>query len=281
MLAILGITACSGAPEPVESKPAPVTGTPLITTPPVSKPELPPTPETVRLYSYEVVNAYAHDTGAFTQGLVFDSGFLFEGTGRYGESSLRKVDLKTGKVLQKIELPSQYFGEGIADYGDRIIQLTWQTGVGFVYEKDTFKMISQFYYPGEGWGITYDGSRLIISDGTSTMRFLDPLTFNTVARIQVSDKGTLISGLNELEFVRGQVYANVWQTDKIAIIEPQSGRVTGWLDLTGIIKTRQPSGTAAVLNGIAYDPENDRLFVTGKLWPWLFEIKLIENRSAN
>jgi len=228
----------------------------------------------ITIYTYQIVNTYAHDRNAFTQGLAFDNGLLYEGTGQYGNSSLRKVDLATGDVLQMRRLSSDYFGEGITIYDDTIVQLTWESHMGFLYDKNSFNLLRQFSYPTEGWGITYDGERLIMSDGTSLLHFLNPETLETTGYIKVSDNNKPVSRLNELEYISGKVYANVWRTDRIAIIEPQDGRVTGWIDLSGLLRTQDYSGHVDVLNGIAYDAQTDRLFVTGKLWPFLFEIKL-------
>lgn len=232
-----------------------------------------PPPQAAPTYTYRVVNAYPHDPEAFTQGLTFEDGFLYEGTGRYGHSSLRKVALATGEVLQIHELADTFFGEGITIYGDTIIQLTWRANTGFVYDKATLEVLRQFLYPAEGWGLTTDGQHLIISDGTATLRFLDPETFQETDRLQVRDRGRPVTRLNELEYVQGEVYANVWKTDRIARIDPTTGRVTGWVDLDGLL---DGSAKPDVLNGIAYDAANDRLFVTGKLWPKLFEIELVE-----
>jgi len=226
------------------------------------------------VYTYEVVNVYPHDHGAFTQGLVFENGFLYEGTGLRGQSTLRKVTLETGDVVQIHQLPSRFFGEGIAIYGDRIVQLTWQSRQGFVYDKDSFALLRDFSYPTEGWGITHDGERLIMSDGTSTLYFLHPDTFEETGRVEVKDDGQPIQLLNELEYIHGEVYANVWQTDRIARINPETGAVTGWIDLKGLMSANERAGSGAVLNGIAYDAAGDRLFVTGKLWPKLFELVL-------
>jgi glutamine cyclotransferase len=236
---------------------------------------VPPSPDTVSVFSFEIINSYPHNKNAFTQGLVFENGFLFEGTGLNGHSSLRKVALETGEVLQAHELPYEFFGEGITIYGDMIIQLTWRSNVGFVYDKETFEPLKEFYYPTEGWGITHNGKHLIMSDGTSALHFLDPETFQRSHTIEVHDNNTPISSLNELEYIKGKVYANVWHTDSIAIIAPQTGRVTGWIDLTGLLSPEWQSGSDDVLNGIAYDAKDDRLFVTGKRWPILFEIELI------
>ncbi len=227
-----------------------------------------PTP----LYTYRVVNVYPHDPKAFTQGLVFDGGFLYEGTGLHGQSTLRKVEIKTGKVLKRFELPSRFFGEGITVFGEHIIQTTWRSNVAFVYDKRSFELRQTFVYPTEAWGLTHNGRHLILSDGTATLRYLDPQTFREVDRIEVYDGKNPVSHLNELEFVRGEILANVWKTDRIARIAPESGRVTAWIDLSGILKG---SRGVDVLNGIAYDAANDRLFVTGKLWPKLFEIDIV------
>lgn len=226
-------------------------------------------------YTYRVVNSFPHDLEAFTQGLVFENGTLFEGTGLYGKSTLRQVELETGVVLRSLSLASQYFGEGITIYQDRVIQLTWRSNTGFVYDKDSFQLLQTFRYPTEGWGITHDGVRLIVSDGTSTLYFWDPVTFEEIGRIEVHDQDGPVSRLNELEYVRGEVFANVWQTDRIARIDPQTGRVTGWINLEGLLDSEEGVESAGVLNGIAYDAENNRLFVTGKRWPKLLEISLI------
>jgi glutamine cyclotransferase len=230
------------------------------------------------LYSYEVVNTYPHDLRAFTQGLVYEDGLLYEGTGLRGESTLRRVELETGTVLQQRDLPADLFGEGVTVFGDRIVQLTWQSNVGFVYDKESFELLRDFDYPTEGWGITHDGERLIMSDGTSTLHFLDPATLEETGGVEVLDGDRAVDRLNELEYVRGEVYANVWQTDLIARIAPETGRVTGWIDLTGLLNAEDRSEPVDVLNGIAYDAEGDRLFVTGKLWPTLFEIILVPLR---
>ena len=222
-----------------------------------------------------ILNTYTHDRDAFTQGLVLENGVLYEGTGLYGKSSLRKVDLETGKVLQVHRLPSAYFGEGITILGDTIIQLTWQSKRGFVYDKNSFEVLREFTYETEGWGVTDDGKRLIMSDGTSTLYFLDANTFIVTGHVQVYDSNVTVANLNELEYIRGQVYANVWHTDSIAIIDPNSGRVTGWIDLSGLLPPKTDGMPIDVLNGIAYDTEAGRLFVTGKLWPSLFEIELV------
>jgi glutamine cyclotransferase len=231
----------------------------------------------VPVYSYEVVNSFPHDPNAFTQGLVWEDGLLYEGTGLNRRSSLRKVDLETGKVLQSQPLAGQYFGEGIVIWGERIYQLTWQSEVGFVYDKDSFSQLSTFTYPTEGWGLTHDGKRLIMSDGTFVLYFRSPDSFAEIGRIHVMDGSRPIVRLNELEYVEGEVFANIWQTDRIARIDPDTGAVVGWIDLTGLLPPQDRAGQQVdVLNGIAYDDANDRLFVTGKLWPKLFEIRLVE-----
>ncbi|MDQ5852108.1 MAG: glutaminyl-peptide cyclotransferase [Chloroflexota bacterium] len=232
------------------------------------------------LYTYRVVNTYPHDPNAWTQGLIFENGFLYEGTGINGQSTLRRVTLETGEIVQGYTLPSEYYGEGITMYGDKIIQLTLYSQVGFVYDKDTFTLLRQFNYPTEGWGLTHDGQRLIMSDGTSTLYYLDPETFKEIGRIEVADNGQPVADLNELEYIGGEIYANVWQTDRIARIAPETGHVIGWIDLAGILSPEDRGEAVDVLNGIAYDDENDRLFVTGKLWPRLFEIELIPQRNT-
>ena len=232
--------------------------------------------DVIPIYSYNIVNTYPHDRDAFTQGLVFENGVLYEGTGRlYGQSSLRRVELETGDILQIHELSDQFFGEGITIYGNRIVQLTWQSHIGFVYDKNSFELLQDFSYATEGWGITHDGTRLIMSDGTSTLHFLDPQTFEEIGDVEVFDDDGPVYRLNELEYIQGEIYANVWQTDLVARIAPETGRVVGWIDLEGLLSAEDRSEPVDVLNGIAYDADNDRLFVTGKLWPKLFEIELI------
>jgi len=225
-------------------------------------------------YTYKVVKAYHHDPKAFTQGLVFDNGFLYESTGQYGESSLRRVELDTGRVLQMHELSGDLFGEGITIFGSKIIQLTWVAQRGFVYNKSSFALLQNFRYSTQGWGITTDGSRLIMSDGTANLYFLDPKTFRPLGQIEVRTGASPVKRLNELEYINGEIYANVWMTDRIAIINPHTGQITGWIDLTGIY-TPETRNSDNVLNGIAYDIKGDRLFVTGKRWSQLFQIKLI------
>ncbi|MCS6825406.1 MAG: glutaminyl-peptide cyclotransferase [Caldilinea sp.] len=228
------------------------------------------------IYDYRVKNVFPHDSGAFTQGLVYWNGVFYEGTGLYGRSSLRKVDVKSGSVLQQHDLAPEFFGEGIAVVGDRILQLTWQNGVGFVYDRDSFEELQRFSYATEGWGLTYDGQHLIMSDGTPTIYYLDPETLQEVRRLLITLEGQPLPRLNELEYVEGKILANVWQTDFIVQIDPETGVVEGVYDFTGLLQQAPPfQGGYDVLNGIAYDAENRRLFVTGKLWPYLFEVELI------
>jgi glutaminyl-peptide cyclotransferase len=222
---------------------------------------------------YTISHVYPHDTGAFTQGLQYVDGVLYEGTGLNGRSSIRKVKLETGEVLQQRIVPAAYFGEGIVVWHKTLIELTWQSEIAFVYDRDTFTPTGTFQYKGEGWGLTHDDANLIMSDGSAALRVLDPATFVERRRIDVTAGGVPVKNLNELEFVKGEVFANVWQTNYIARVSPQSGAVTGWIDLRGLL-SEEEARHADVLNGIAYDAEHDRLFVTGKLWPKLFEITL-------
>jgi glutamine cyclotransferase len=225
-------------------------------------------------YTYEIINEYPHDPNAFTQGLIIDEGVLYESTGLYGASTLRHVDLETGAVLQTHELSTSFFGEGITVFGDRIIQLTWLSQKGFVYDKQSFNLIEEFNYSTQGWGITTAGTQLIMSDGTENLYFLDPETFEVIGQVAVRNGTAPLKMLNELEYINGEVYANIWQTNKIAIINIDTGQVTGCIDLTGIY-TPETSNPESVLNGIAYDTESGRIFVTGKRWSQLFQIKLI------
>ena len=226
-------------------------------------------------YGYRVVKTYPHDRSAYTQGLEYRDGFLYEGTGITGRSSVRKVELSTGRVLQNYDVPQPFFGEGITVLNQQILELTWQTQTGFIYDKSSFKMLRSFNYSGEGWGLTNDGQQLYMSDGTAQIRVWDAATFKEVRRITVTDGTRPITDLNELEFVRGEIFANVWHSDRIARISPANGKVLGWIDLANILPKAEHPDPEAVLNGIAYDAAGDRLFVTGKLWPKIFEIKLI------
>ena len=231
-------------------------------------------------YTYEVVHSYPHDKLAFTEGLIYKDGFLYESTGLEQQSSVRKVKLETGEVVQKHDVPGQYFGEGIIIWKDKMLQMTYRTEIGFVYDLKTFEVKSEFHYPGEGWAFTTDGKQIIMDDGTAELRFWDPETLKETGRLTVTDQGQPVAKLNELEWVKGEIYANIWETDKIARIDPRTGKVVGWIDLTGLLKPteRVTDGDFAtdVLNGIAYDAQHDRLFVTGKRWPKVFEIKLVK-----
>lgn len=231
------------------------------------------------VFSYMVVHVYPHDRGAFTQGLEYHDGFLYEGTGRKGDSKLRRVKLETGQVLQQIELAPSYFGEGITVVNGKILELTWQSQVGFVYDRGTFRLQRNFSYPGEGWGLANDGKTIYMSDGTAQIRRWDPDTLQERGRITVRDGNRNIDNLNELEWVHGEIYANVWTTNRIARISPADGHVIAWIDLAGILKPEDQAIPVDVLNGIAYDAARDRLFVTGKLWPKLFEIKMVPKMS--
>jgi glutamine cyclotransferase len=232
-------------------------------------------PSGVASYSATVVETYPHDRGAYTEGLLFHNGELYESTGLEGHSSIRKVDYRTGGVIRKIDVDSQYFGEGIVILKDKLYELTWKAQKGFVYDLATFKKLGEFKYTGEGWGMTTDGTSLIMTDGTSRIRFIDPRDFKVTRTIEVVDGGRPVQQLNELEWVKGELLANVWQTDQIARIDPATGKVTGWIDLTGLLTPEdKQGGQVDVLNGIAYDSTSDRLFVTGKWWPKLYEIQL-------
>ena len=231
---------------------------------------------------YRVVNVYPHDRGAFTEGLVYVDGILFEGTGLDnqsnppGQSVLEKKDLATGQALQSIKLAPEFFGEGVTVLGNRVYQLTWQERTGFVYDKDTLQPLGTFTISSDGWGLTHDGKRLIRSDGTSTLYFLDPMTLQETGHVDVRDnRGGPVTNLNELEYINGEVYANVWLTDTIVRIDPSTGKVLGRIDLTGLLSPEDRAQRVDVLNGIAYDAAEDRLFVTGKWWPKLFEIDLV------
>lgn len=231
----------------------------------------------IPVYGFVVKNTYPHDPAAFTQGLFFRDGHLYESTGQKGQSTLRKVDLKTGKVQQKKEMADEYFGEGSTAVGDSIVTLTWQSNVGFVYDAKTFALKGRFNYKGEGWGLASDAQHVYMSDGTNEIRVLDPKTLEEQRRIEVTAEGKPIPQLNELEMVDGELYANIWGYDVIARIDPASGNVVGWINLDGLLPPEQRGTTSvdAVLNGIAYDGKQKRLYVTGKLWPKLFEIELV------
>lgn len=232
----------------------------------------------VPTYSYKIKNTWPHDRRAYTQGLIFLDGMLWESTGQYGSSSLRKVELKTGKVLKQISVPKNYFAEGMTVFHNKVFQLTWQEQKGFIYDPVTFQKQGEFSYAGEGWGLTHNGESLIMSDGTDQIRFLDPSTLQTTRTINVTDRGEPVDQLNELEYIEGEIYANVYQTDRIARIEPKSGKVLAWIDLSGLLAVKHRTGAEDVLNGIAYDEQGKRLFVTGKMWPKLFEIEIVKNK---
>jgi glutamine cyclotransferase len=239
-------------------------------------PSVPPTPAApaVTHYTYEVIATWPHDARAFTQGLVFRNGEFVESTGLYGQSSLREVEVNTGRVLKQVPVPSQYFAEGLAVIGDQAYQLTWRNGKGFVYDADTFRLEKEFAYDGEGWGLATDGHWLILSDGTNRIRFLDPVTFKVVRTIEVLENGRPVNRLNELEWVNGEIFSNVWQTDEIVRIDPATGQVRGVIDFSGLLAPLDRGPETDVLNGIAYDAANDRLFVTGKRWPKIYEVRL-------
>ena len=241
---------------------------------PAAKPASASAPAPV--HGFKVVRSYPHDRQAFTQGLEFVDGVLYESTGMNGRSGIRKVNLATGEVLQVQPLDAAYFGEGITVWKNRIVQLTWQSGIGFVYDRQTLQQQRSFPYTGEGWGLTHDGTRLIMSDGSDsgTLRLLDPETLRQVGTLAVKDGGRPVARLNELEYVKGEIFANVWQSERVAVISPSTGRVTAWIDLQGLLDPRERAGVD-VLNGIAYDAKGDRLFVTGKLWPRVFEIQVV------
>ncbi len=261
---------------PARSAAAPARGALLLlgaftasaTTPPAALAAVP-------VYGYEVVHTYPHDTHAFTEGLFYLNGYLYESTGLNGQSSIRRERLDTGQVLQHIDIPDSYFGEGIVNWGNRLVELTWQSQVGFVYDLASLRREGQFTYSGEGWGLTQNGRWIIMSDGTPELRFLNPQTLSEAGRLQVTLQGQALGNLNELEWVRGEIYANIWQTNWIARIDPMTGHVVGMIDLRGLLPAAQRvSGQTDVLNGIAYDARADRLFVTGKNWPTLFQIRL-------
>jgi glutamine cyclotransferase len=221
------------------------------------------------------VRTYPHDSEAFTQGLLYLNGFLYEGTGLPGKSSIRKVRLETGEVVQKRDLPDPYFGEGIAVWQDRLFQLTWQAEKGFIYDLATFEPKGEFLYPGEGWGLTSDEHRLIMSDGTTRIRFINPASTQEAGRIVIMGDSGPVSQLNELEWIKGEIWANIWKDDRIARINPTTGRVTGWIDMRGLLPFSERPDPDDVLNGIAYDAKDERIFVTGKRWPKLFEIRVV------
>lgn len=225
--------------------------------------------------AWELVRSFPHDVEAFTQGLVYHGGFLWEGTGRRGASSVRQVRPESGEIVRRVDLPGSFFGEGITIFGEQIYQLTWVSGIGFVYDLESLQVVRQFRQFTEGWGLTHDGTHLIMSDGSATLYFLDPGTMAPVREIHVLDEGRTIDQINELEFIDGEIFANVWHRDEILRISPESGQVVGRLDLSGLLPAAErPRDPEGVLNGIAHDPDTGRIFVTGKLWPRIFEIRL-------
>jgi glutamine cyclotransferase len=228
---------------------------------------------------YQVIHTYPHDTQAFTQGLIYIDGHLYESTGMVGRSSLRMEDVETGSILKFQDVPSPVFAEGLTDWGSTLIQLTWKNDEVLFYDRASFRLLRTVPHTGEGWGLTHDSKSLILSDGSATLHFLDPTTLREVRSITVKSHGKPVKQLNELEYIHGQIYANIWYEDRIARIDPATGKVVSWLDLGGLLPASARSGSGAVLNGIAYDAEHDRLFVTGKLWPKIFEIKLVDGRN--
>lgn len=273
---VLLLAACGGSGGSPASAAAPPEPAPAPAPPPTPAP--PPEPAPPAVFGYRVVQEFPHDPRAFTQGLFYHGGFLYESTGLRGESTLRRVDLETGEVLEQRELLPRFFGEGAALAGDFIFQLTWEAEIGFVYTRQPFRLVREFRYAGEGWGLTFDGEHLVMSDGTDELRFLDPNSLRQVRTLKVTADGDALPQLNELEWIEGEIWANIWTQDRIARIRPDTGEVTAFVDLTGIL----PRAFALqypemdVLNGIAWDPENRRIFVTGKKWPKLFEIELVE-----
>lgn len=259
---------CAGETRPVASQQPSSTVEPS----PSPTPEKPA--EQVPVYGYEVVQSWPHDSQSFTQGLVFHDGVLYESAGMYGQSTLRRVELESGKVKKKTKLNSDVFAEGLTLFGDRLYQLTWTNQKGFIYTVKDFAKLGEFTYEGEGWGLTNDGTHLILSDGTNSLRFLEPSTGKLVRMVTVMEGRRRVYELNELEYIKGEVWANVWHTDRIARIDPVTGKLLGWIDLTGLLPAAKQQNAENVLNGIAYDAATDRIFVTGKRWSRLFEIRL-------
>jgi glutamine cyclotransferase len=250
-LTLFGLAACAQSAPPVQA------------------------PREIATYGYRVVNSYPHDPDAFTQGLFWLEGHLYESTGQIGQSTIRKVSLQDGRVAQRADMPAHVFGEGIVNWSDQIISLTWRDGVGYRWDRRTLRQLGSFAYRGEGWGLTQNGRDIIMSNGTAELLFLDPATMVERRRITVTADGERVANLNELEWVNGEILANVWMTSRIARIDPASGKVTGWIDLAGLAAEHQGRDPDAVLNGIAYDDAGDRLFVTGKTWPRLYEVDLL------
>ena len=260
LIITLLLPAC-GARAATQNAVSPDVSTPLPTEPPTD--------------SFQILNRWPHDPTAYTEGLLYADGAFFESTGLNGASSVRKVDAETGQVIESLSLDPAYFGEGLTLFSGKLIQLTWKSQIGFVYDLQCFCLTRTFTYDGEGWGLTHDDHLLIMSDGTENIRFLDPETFTVVRTISVFDHDQPLRNINELEYINGEIYANIWQTDRIVRIDPASGAILGWIDLTGLLPDADRSPSVNELNGIAYDDATDRLFVTGKNWPEIFQIALI------
>ena len=273
LLLFFTLTACGDSPTADSSTRKPQSNT-ATSVQAQANAQATPSPQDIPVYSYDIVETYPHDTKAYTQGLVFRDGMFYESTGQYGESTLRKVELKKGKVKKKIDVPGQYFAEGMTIFNNKIYQLTWQQRKGFIYDLKDFKLEGEFNYDSEGWGLTNDGQFLILSDGSNQLRFIDPATFRVVKTLSVFDGQQPLTELNELEYIHGEIYANIWKTDKIVRIDPRTGHIVAWIDLTGLRPSDTLANSENVLNGIAYDEEHDRLYVTGKRWPTLYEIRL-------
>jgi glutamine cyclotransferase len=258
LLLAAGLTAVYGGPEPAGGRQATA---------------FQANEQQVPVLGIKVVKTFPHDPHAFTQGLEYYGGFLYESTGETGQSSVRKIELETGKVLQKTELSSEYFGEGLTIFRGKIYQLTWLTKVGFVYDLGTFRKLREFHYYGEGWGLAHDATNLILSDGTNTLRYVDPETFAVVRKLEVYDEKQAVTNLNELEYIENDIYANVWHANRIARIDARTGQVRAWIDCSAIaaVEQKEPEG---VLNGIAYDSARRGFFVTGKNWAHVFEIRV-------
>jgi glutaminyl-peptide cyclotransferase len=267
----------TATPIPTPTPEPTPTATPEPTATPIPEPTPSPTPVPVTGdYSFQIITSFPHDRQAFTQGLEFHDGYIYESTGLRGESTLRRVNLETGEVLQLHELEDHLFGEGLTILDDRIYQLTWQAGVGFVYDLDSFEQLSEFSYEGEGWGLANDGERLIMSDGSNVITFRDPETFEILEEITVYDDRGPVMMLNELEWIDGEIWSNIWRDDIIVVIDPETGWVTQRIDLTGLLQDEhRGEHRVDVLNGIAWDPHGERLIVTGKLWPVMYQIEVI------
>ncbi len=273
-LLVAGMSACASSPTPTSTSIPSNTNTPNNANSQIT--ETSPVPKTGQTYGYSIVRRWPHNPAAFTQGLVFKNGNLYESNGQNGRSDLRILDLQTGIIKAKVDLSFEYFGEGMTILNGKIFQLTWNNNKGFIYDENTLAPLGEFTYEGEGWGLTNDGRSLIMSNGSNNIIFLNPETFQVQKIIQVYDNGAPLYRINELEYIQGNIYANIWHSDKIALIDPGLGEIVGWIDLTGLLPGAAEKNGEAVLNGIAYDSATDRLFVTGKLWPVLFEIKLVE-----